>query len=149
MNVSDEIYREVILDHFKSPRHYGKLEKPDVLETGMNPLCGDELEIYLSFKGDAISDIKFEGKGCSISKASASMMTEAVREKKIAEAQKIISEFKSMMLEAKPADALPGDLEDAKSLEGVKNYPVRIKCALLAWNTLLEALKKFEKKKAA
>ena len=145
MNVPDELYREVILDHFKSPRHYGTMDKPDVLEVGVNPLCGDELELYLSFKDGAISDIRFHGKGCSISQAAASMMTEAVANKDVAEAQKIISEFKGMMLGGKPADCLPEPLEESKSLEGVKHYPVRIKCALLAWNTLHEGLKKYRK----
>ena len=144
MNGSDELYRELILDHFKSPRHYGKMEKADVLEVGINPLCGDELELFLNFKNGGIADIRFQGKGCSISKASASMMTDAVASKSVDEVKKIVADFKGMMLEGKPADGLPESLEDSKSLEGVKNYPVRIKCALLAWNTLLEGLKKYK-----
>ena len=144
MNISDELYREVILDHFKSPRHYGKIEKPDVLEVGVNPLCGDELQLFLSFKNGTIADIRFEGKGCSISRASASMMTDAVVDKSVEDARGIVADFKGMMLEGKPAQSLPEPLEDSKSLEGVKNYPVRIKCALLAWNTLLEGLKKYK-----
>jgi nitrogen fixation NifU-like protein len=145
MIISDELYREVILDHFKSPRRHGKIEKPDVVEMGVNPLCGDELELSLSFKNGAIADIRFQGKGCSISQASASMMAEAMSEKSVADARKIAADFRGMMLEGKPVDALPDALEDAKSLEGVKNYPVRIKCALLPWNTLLEGLKKYGK----
>ncbi|OGR82988.1 MAG: SUF system NifU family Fe-S cluster assembly protein [Elusimicrobia bacterium RIFCSPLOWO2_01_FULL_54_10] len=149
MEIPDELYREVILDHYRSPRHHGKMEKPDVLEWGKNPLCGDELELYLTVNGDKITDLKFDGKGCSISQASASMMTEAVVGKSLAQVKAIVSDFKGMMMEGKPADALPDDLEDAKSLEGVQKYPVRIKCALLSWNTLLEALKKLESRKAA
>lgn len=145
MELADELYREVVLDHYKSPRHHGKIEKPDALEWGKNPLCGDELELYLSFKDGKISDVKFEGKGCSISQASASMMTEAIFGKTFDEARRFVAEFKGMMMEGKPAESLPDELEDAKSLEGVKKYPVRIKCALLSWNTLLEALKKYKK----
>ena len=141
MEISDELYREVILDHYKAPRHHGKLEKPDVLEAGVNPLCGDELHLYLTFKNGAIEDIAFEGKGCSISQASASMMTEAVKSRPIEEARKIIQDFRGMMLEGKSAEELPEALEDSKSLEGVKRYPVRVKCAMLAWNTLFESLK--------
>ncbi len=142
MDIADELYRELILDHYKSPRHNGKVEKPDVVQPGANPLCGDELELSLVFKDGKLEDIQFTGHGCSISQASASMMTDAVYHKKIAEAQELIKDFKAMMLENKPVDSLPDALEDAKSLEGVKRYPVRIKCAVLAWNTLLEALKK-------
>ena len=145
VEISDELYREVILDHYKSPRQYGAMEKPDILESGINPLCGDELHLFLAFKGDTISDIRFQGKGCSISRASASMMTEALLNRNLPEVQKIVAEFKSMMLDGRPADSLPEVLEDAKSLEGVRRYPVRIKCAVLAWNTLLEALKKYKK----
>ncbi len=142
MDIADELYRELILDHYKSPRHSGKLEHPDVVQPGANPLCGDELELSLVIKEGKLQDIKFTGHGCSISQASASMMTDAVYQKNISDAQKLIADFKAMMLENKPVDTLPEELEDAKSLEGVKKYPVRIKCAVLAWNTLLEALKR-------
>lgn len=142
MNVSEELYREIVLDHFKSPRNHGKIEKADLVETGANPLCGDELEFSLNFKNGSLSDIRFQGKGCSISQASASIMTEAVKGKSLPEIKKIVSEFKAMMIENKSVNDLPDVLEDAKSLEGVKNYPVRVKCAVLAWNTLLLALKK-------
>jgi len=149
MDISDELYREVVLDHYKSPRHHGRMERPDVLGWGKNPLCGDELELHLAVKDGRIEDIKFDGKGCSISQASASMMTEAVIGKDLSEAKEIVSNFKGMMMEGKPADEMPEALEDAKSLEGVRKYPVRIKCALLSWNTLLEAMKKLEARKAA
>ncbi len=149
MEIADELYREVILDHYRSPRHHGKMEKPDILEWGKNPLCGDELELYLTFNDGKVSDVKFDGKGCSISQASASMMTEAVAGKTIEEVQKILADFKGMMIDGKPSDELSEDLDDVKSLEGVKKYPARIKCALLSWNTMLEAVKKYEKKRAA
>lgn len=149
MGISDELYREVVLDHYRAPRHHGKMERPDILEWGKNPLCGDELELHLAVKNGRIEDIKFDGKGCSIFQASASMMTEAVAGKSFSEVKEIVSSFKGMMMDGRPAIDLPGDLEDAKSLEGVRKYPVRIKCALLSWNTLLEALKKLEGRKAA
>ena len=139
---TDEIYREVILDHYRSPRHSGEMADPDVFEAGINPLCGDELMVFLKFKGVAIAEIAFKGKGCSISQASASMMTEAVQDLDVFRAEALAREFKDMMLEGRPAESLSAELEDAKSLEGVKRYPVRVKCAVLAWNTLLEALKK-------
>lgn len=142
MDISDELYREVILDHFKSPRHKGRLEHPTLVEAGANPLCGDELEFSLLFQDGVVADIAFQGQGCSISQASASMMTEAVLGKSFAEIEKLIAEFKGMMLENKPAAGLPEPLEDARSLEGVKKYPVRVKCAVLSWNTLAQALKK-------
>lgn len=144
MEISDELYREVILDHYKSPRHHGKIPNAPIVQPGANPLCGDELELSLDIQDGLIKDVKFTGHGCSISQASASMMTEAIIDKKISDVQKLVSDFKGMMLENKPADEMPEPLEDAKSLEGVKKYPVRIKCAVLAWNTLLEALKKIK-----
>jgi len=149
MEISDELYREVVLDHYRDPRHHGKMESPDILEWGKNPLCGDELALYLAVKNGKIADIQFDGKGCSISQASASMMTASVLGKSFSDVKDIVSSFKGMMIEGKSAEDLPLDLEDAKSLEGVRKYPVRIKCALLSWNTLLEALKKLEERKAA
>ena len=149
MSESEELYREVILDHYKNPRQFGKLDHPDHVEAGANPLCGDELELSLSFRNGAVSDIRFQGKGCSISQASASILADAVKGKKIPEAEKLISDFRGMMLENAPSDALTDDLEDAKALEGVKKYPVRVKCAMLAWNTLRQALKKHDKRAGA
>ena len=140
----EEIYRETILDHYKSPRHFGKIENPDIAERGANVLCGDELELDLLIKEGKLVDIRFQGKGCSISQASASIMTEAVCGKKLEEIKELISKFKKMMIENGSMEQWPEDLEDAKSLEGIKKYPVRVKCAVLSWNTLLEALKKYQ-----
>jgi nitrogen fixation NifU-like protein len=142
MSESEELYREVILDHYKNPRQSGKLEHPDHVEAGANPLCGDELELQLAFRDGKVSDIRFNGKGCSISQSSASIMAESVKGKTLAEAEKLIGGFRLMMLEGGSPDDLPEDLEDAKALDGVKKYPVRVKCAMLAWNTLRQALKK-------
>jgi nitrogen fixation NifU-like protein len=138
----EELYREVILDHFKTPRNKGHIENANVKADGMNPLCGDQITITATVDGGKIKDLKFEGHGCAISQSSASMMTAALKGKSLSEAQSITSLFKQMFgLEEKKGDADPEALGDLEALEGVKKYPVRIKCAVLSWNTLLEALK--------
>jgi nitrogen fixation NifU-like protein len=147
--VTDDLYREVILDHYRHPRNMGKLEAPDVCVKGVNPLCGDAIELTFIVRDGKIDDIKMAGNGCSISQSSASMMTEALKGKSLADSAGLAGAFKKMMLENVPADQLPDDLEDLSVLEGVRKYPVRIKCALLAWNTLLEGLKEFQEKGAA
>ncbi len=133
----DELYREVILDHYTHPRNRGVLEPADITRDGANPLCGDELRISLRVRGGIVEDIRFQGKGCSISQASASMMTEQVKGKPVEEVVRLIAAFKAMMHgEAPAADSL-GDLE---ALQGVRKFPVRVKCATLSWVTLELAL---------
>jgi len=133
----DELYREVILEHYKNPRNHGRLAEPDVATRGHNPLCGDDIEVSLNLEDDVIRDIRFQGKGCSISQASASMLTEAVKGKTTDEARRIVDTFKGMM----HGDAISTEgLGDLEALQGVRKYPVRIKCALLAWTTLQEGL---------
>ncbi|HMW08317.1 MAG TPA: SUF system NifU family Fe-S cluster assembly protein [Leptospiraceae bacterium] len=140
MSLSDELYKEVILDHFENPRNYYVLANPNVRERGVNPLCGDEFELFLSFDGDKIKEASFQGKGCSISQASGSMMTELIQGKTKEEAFTLIEKFKGMILEDK--DPNYSDEEaDLEALNGVKKYPVRVKCAVLCWNTLDKALK--------
>ena len=139
----DELYREVILDHFEHPRNKSKLEPHELHEHGSNPLCGDKVDLYLNLEDGKVKEISFEGSGCSISQASISMLTEVVTGKTFDEIQKIMNDFKGMMLENQPNPFLDNDeLDELGALEGVKKYPVRIKCALLGWNTLAEALKK-------
>ena len=139
----DELYREVILDHFEHPRNKNKLEPHELHEHGSNPLCGDKVDLYLNLEDGKVKEISFEGSGCSISQASISMLTEVVTGKTFDEIQKIMNDFKGMMLENQPNPFLDNDeLDELGALEGVKKYPVRIKCALLGWNTLAEALKK-------
>jgi nitrogen fixation NifU-like protein len=142
MSLADELYRETILDHYHNPRNHGVIETPSARIEGVNPLCGDELTLYLSVEDGKIKDVKLEAKGCSINTASGSMMTEAVLGKSIEEANKIIAAFKEMMLSKGKEEDLdfPEDLEDLEALQGVKKYPVRIKCALLPWNTLIEGI---------
>ena len=141
----EDLYREIILDHHRNPRNRGELPPPAAHAVGHNPLCGDEIDIYLAVEGGIVSDVKVGGQGCSISQSSASMMSQAVKGKPVAEVRALVRRFKGMMsipdddgnpIEPDPTVAL-GDLE---ALQGVVKFPVRIKCATLAWNTLLEAL---------
>jgi nitrogen fixation NifU-like protein len=134
----EELYKEVILDHYRSPRNKGRLDPHDVALERNNPLCGDEIELFLRFDGDALEGVAFEGKGCSISLASASMMTEKVKGLSAEEAGALASLIKRMLAGDDDGDA--SALGDLVSLKGVVKYPVRIKCALLGWNTLLEGL---------
>jgi len=139
----EDLYREIILDHYKSPRNRGELATPPAVSAqGHNPLCGDEITVYLQIDGDTVTDIKVGGSGCSISQSSASMMTQAVKGKSVTDVKAIVRRFKGMMSidtedEAPLPDVKLGDLE---ALQGVVKFPVRIKCATLAWNTLTEAL---------
>lgn len=134
----EELYKEVILDHYRTPRNKGRLDPHDVTLERNNPLCGDEIELFLRFDGDTLEGIAFEGKGCSISLASASMMTEKVKGLSVKDAGRLAELIKLMLAGEQDADA--SSLGDLVSLKGVVKYPVRIKCALLGWNTLLEGL---------
>lgn len=134
----EELYKEVILDHYRAPRNKGRLDPHDVALERNNPLCGDEIELFVNFDGDTVADVKFDGKGCSISQASASMMTEKVKGASIKDASGLAESVKRLMAGEQEGD--PKVLGDLVSLKGVVKYPVRIKCALLGWNTLLEAL---------
>jgi nitrogen fixation NifU-like protein len=134
----EELYKEVILDHYRDPRNKGRIDPHDVSLERNNPLCGDEITLFLKFDGDTVSGIGFEGKGCSISQASTSMMTEKVKGMTVKDADDLAETIKRMM--AGEEDGDPNVLGDLVSLKGVVKYPVRIKCALLGWNTLLEAL---------
>ncbi len=141
----EELYREVILDHYRNPRHRGSLPDPDAHAEGVNPLCGDELTIDLNFDGDSVSDVAIEGQGCSISQASASMMSEAIMGKSRAEIDDIAHRFKAMMEIEEGETGIDPDrpgaaLGDLEALQGVRKFPVRIKCADLPWATLVEAL---------
>ena len=134
----EDLYKEVILDHYRDPRNKGRLDPHDVLLERNNPLCGDEIELFLKFDGDQVDGISFDGKGCSISLASTSMMTEKVKGLSATQAADVAASIKRMMAGEEEGD--PDSLGDLVSLKGVVKYPVRIKCALLGWNTLLEAL---------
>jgi nitrogen fixation NifU-like protein len=144
----EDLYREIILDHYRTPRNRGELPTPPaVVAQGHNPLCGDEITVYLQVDDDRVSDVKVAGQGCSISQSSASMMSQAIKGKSVPEVRALVRKFKSMMSieEASPDDdgevsSAEVELGDLEALQGVVKFPVRIKCATLAWNTLLESL---------
>ena len=142
----NELYREVILDHYRAPRHHDHLDQPSATAEGNNPLCGDEVTVEIALDGDVITDIGAIGVGCSISQASASMMTEAVVGKDRKEVDQVVRKFKAMMTIEETEEAIvdperPGAaLGDLEALQGVRKFPVRIKCADLPWTTLEQAL---------
>ncbi len=151
----EDLYREIILDHYRSPRNRGELSVPPAVRAeGFNPLCGDEIVVYLTIDDDRIDDVKVAGQGCSISQSSASMMSAAIKGKTVAEAKALIHAFKSLMSvheqrldadgepEVDPGapDTSDVKLGDLEALQGVVKFPVRIKCATLSWNTLTQAL---------
>jgi nitrogen fixation NifU-like protein len=154
----EDLYREIILDHYRNPRNRGELPTPPAhAETGFNPLCGDEITLYVQVEDGRLEDVKLTGQGCSISQSSASMMSTAVKGRTLDEARAVIRQFKAMMSihesrldgvaetgDGPDGAAGPADTEiklgDLEALQGVVKFPVRIKCATLAWNTLAQAL---------
>lgn len=134
----EDLYKEVILDHYKNPRNKKPLPGGEVSATKNNPLCGDEITVLAHLDGGAVAEVAFLGSGCSISQASASMMTEAVKGKSVDEAREVTTEFRGMMEGALDPDE--DELGDLMALKGVVKYPVRIKCAVLAWDVLQDAL---------
>jgi len=133
------LYQEMILDHYRRPRNKGTLENPDASVEMNNPLCGDEIGLQVAFDGDQISDVKFSGRGCSISLASASMMTQLLKGKTRVEIDSIRKRFRELMLGGEPP-ADEQELGSLRALSGVARFPARVKCALLAWNALESAL---------
>ena len=141
----EDLYREIILDHYRSPRNRGELDPPAIMAEGFNPLCGDEIKVFLMVEDDKVEDIRISGQGCSISQSSASMMSQAVKGKTVDEARAVIRAFKAMMTPPDPDHDHDHDepavkLGDLEALSGVQKFPVRIKCATLAWNTLTQAM---------
>jgi nitrogen fixation NifU-like protein len=153
----EDLYREIILDHYRNPRNRGELPVPPAHRAeGFNPLCGDEVQVYLDVEGDTVADVRVTGQGCSISQSSASMMSQAVKGKSVDDARQLVRAFKAMMsiheheLDGDD-DETDGDgslrevkLGDLEALRGVVKFPVRIKCATLAWNTLTQGLDEAE-----
>ena len=135
-----DLYQEVVIDHSKKPRNFRKPEDANRTAEGVNPLCGDEMTVYLKLAGDVIEDIGFQGAGCAISKASASLMTGAVKSKTKAEAEALFQRVHSMLTEGPDGKVDPQELGKLAALSGVWEFPARVKCATLAWHTLRSAL---------
>ena len=142
MSELSELYQQVILDHNKKPRNFRKLEPATHHAEGYNPLCGDQLNIYLNVNDQGIAEVAFEGSGCAISKASASMMTQAVKGKTKEQAEKLFNEFHSMVTGQLDEENEENKLGNLKIFAGVREFPVRVKCATLPWHTLHAALNK-------
>ena len=139
MSDLSDLYREILLDHNSKPRNFRRLEDANRSADGYNPLCGDKIELYLKVDGQVIADVGFQGSGCAISRASASMLTQSIKGQSVERAQQIFEAFHRMLTE--PEVELDYDtLEDLESLAGVAEFPTRIKCAVLAWHTLRAAL---------
>ena len=134
-----DLYQEVIFDHNRHPRNFGKIANADRHADGHNPLCGDKLSLYLKIDNDVITDIRFEGSGCAISTASASLMTERLKGMKIADAEALFQKFHAVITQD-GQDADSSQLGKLSVLTGVRGYPARVKCATLAWHTLEAAL---------
>ncbi|MBI2201397.1 MAG: SUF system NifU family Fe-S cluster assembly protein [Armatimonadetes bacterium] len=137
----DDLYREVILDHYSHPRNKGTMDDPDIKVEGANPLCGDELSIFVRLVHGKITDVKFVGRGCFISQSSASMMTQQIKGKTLDEAKGLVGKFKAMM-HGEPASE--DELGDLMALQGVRKFPVRIKCATLSWVALEQGVDEFQ-----
>jgi nitrogen fixation NifU-like protein len=155
----EDLYREIILDHYRNPRNRGELPVPPAYKVeGFNPLCGDEIVLYLDVEDGAVSDVRIDGQGCSISQSSASMMSAAVKGKTVDEARAMTRAFKAMMsIHESSLDGGDGEvpevdpdikLGDLEALRGVVKFPVRIKCATLSWNTLTQGLDEAEQPSA-
>jgi len=140
-----ELYQQVILDHNKSPRNFKILENANHHAEGYNPLCGDKINLYLIVEGDVVKDIGFQGSGCAISKASASLMSSIVKGKTKKEAEEIFSKFHDLVTGKLTDDSAIEELGKLAVFAGVRDFPARVKCASLAWHTLISALKDEEK----
>jgi nitrogen fixation protein NifU and related proteins len=140
MSELSELYQQVILDHNKKPRNFRRLEKANRVAEGFNPLCGDHLTVFVDLEDDEVKEISFEGSGCAISKAAASMMTQAVKGKSKVEAEKLFDEFHKMVTSEDETEAEEEALGNLRIFSGVREFPVRVKCATLPWHTLHAAL---------
>lgn len=139
MDEVDKLYQEVILDHYKNPRNFGVIENPTHSAIGRNPLCGDHVALYLIIENDIIKDVKFKGLGCAISQASASIMTSILKNRNLSEVRQLFEKFHSLLTSDAPTNGVT-DLGKLEVFAGVKEFPTRVKCATLAWHTLINAL---------
>lgn len=139
-----ELYQEIVLDHNSRPRNFKEIEDADRVVEGFNPLCGDKIMLYVKFQGDTIVDIGFQGSGCAISRASASLMTQQVKGSTVAQAEQLFDRFHEMVTGNGGGDQDFEDLGDLEVMAGVSNFPSRVKCATLSWHSLRSALKSDE-----
>jgi nitrogen fixation NifU-like protein len=132
-----DLYQQVILDHCKHPRNFHEMANPTCVARGHNPLCGDQLKLYVALEGDVIKDVSFVGEGCCISKASASLLTDAVKGKRKTDVQKMFDDVHEMVMTGR----VNGDVGKLAVFAGVHKFPARVKCAILAWHAVIAALK--------
>jgi nitrogen fixation NifU-like protein len=144
----DDLYQEIILDHYRSPRNQEKLPESDLEAQGMNPFCGDEVVIQIKLVDGLVGAVSFKGAGCSISQASASILTNVIKGKSLIEAEDLYLQFRDMMYGKSSSEGGMDQLGEAEALAGVKKFPIRVKCALLAWATLEDAIKKHQREAA-
>jgi nitrogen fixation NifU-like protein len=136
-----DLYREVLLDYFRSGAHKGVLDPADLKAHGINPVCGDEIELTVQQRDGKLSAIRYSGHGCVISQASSAMMAESLEGKSVERAKELAGAFKDMMLSKISPEQLPAELEQVNAMAGVRKFALRVKCATLAWNTLLQGMK--------
>ena len=141
----DDLYQEIILDHYRHPRNQEKLEGASIEAEGMNPFCGDEVLLQLALKDGVVDSVGFKGNGCSISQASASILSDLIKGKTLKEIEDLYSVFRDMMYGKDLSEEKRDELREAASLAGVRKFPIRIKCALLVWATLEEGIKEHRK----
>ncbi|MCS7205171.1 MAG: SUF system NifU family Fe-S cluster assembly protein [Leptospiraceae bacterium] len=143
MKLSEELYKEIIIEYSQNPRHYGELEEANIHEEGVNRGCGDEIQLHLHLEDQEIKGIRFTGQGCSICVASTEMMTCYVEKRSLATVKELIHLFKTMLTSRQDIQ-MPKDYEELEALKGVKKFPIRVKCATLSWNILEQAIQKYE-----
>ena len=143
MNLADDLYKEIILDHYRSKKNRRRLDSADYQQEGVNPSCGDDIELFIRTDGGIITEVTYDGIGCSICTASANMLCEALVGNSLEFAGKVLTRFKGMLTRAEEPD-FPDAAADLEAMQGVRDYPVRIKCALLAWNTLDQILNEIQ-----
>ena len=136
----DDLYQDIVMDHSRRPRNYGPLENPTSSNDGYNPLCGDEITVFLRLEDNKVAEVSFQAEGCAISKSSASMMTEGIKGKTVVDAMKVFEAFRSLLTQDQLDDQQIELLGDLEILRGVSHYPARIKCATLSWHTLKAGL---------
>lgn len=138
----DDLYQEIILEHYKQPKNQGVIEEADIQVEGRNPFCGDEIKLTLKIDDGVVKDVKFSGSGCAISQASASLMTEHIKGKKLNEVKELFQEFAHMVRGEEHEHHHIDEMDELSAFQGVSAYPTRVKCALLAWNALKEGIER-------